>query len=266
MRISVVGGGFMGEAIVAQALARGITTPEAVCVCEAYPARRDDLAARYHVAVTGDYAPLADRTDLLVIAVKPQDFPTVAAGLRAHLHPEQAILSIMAGVRIEAVTAALGSDRVMRVMPNLPATIGEAFSTWTASATVPDDGRAAARTLLAALGRELYVADERQIDYANAVAGSGPGYVMLLLEGLIDGAVHIGLGRAVATEMVLQTVLGSVRWAQADGAHPAELRARVSSPGGTTVEGLYALEKHGVRAALIDAVIAGYQKSRALGG
>lgn len=266
MRLNVVGGGFMGEAIVARALAQGIASPESVCVCEQYSARRDELAACHGVSVTGDYAPLGEPADLLVIAVKPQDFPTVAAGLRPHLRPEQTVLSIMAGVRIEALGAALRVERVVRVMPNLPASIGEAFSTWTATGAVDEDGRTAARTLLSALGRELFVADEKAVDYANAVAGSGPGYVMLLLEGMIDGAVHIGLRRDVATEMVLQTVLGSVRWAQEEGVHPAELRARVSSPGGTTVEGVYALEKHGVRAALIDAVIAGYQKSRALGG
>jgi len=154
----------------------------------------------------------------------------------------------------------------VRVMPNLGATIGESFSTWYASAAVTEADRALTRTLLGAIGREHEVAAETYIDMATAVAGSGPGYVTLLLEALIDGAVTIGLPRALATEMVLQTMLGTVRWAQADGRHPAELRAAVVSPGGTTAAGVLALERSGVRAALAEAVIAGFEKSRALGG
>jgi pyrroline-5-carboxylate reductase len=151
-------------------------------------------------------------------------------------------------------------------MPNLAAAVGEAFSIWTAMEEVTEDQRQAVKTLLGSFGREMYTNEEKMLDIATAVSGSGPGYVMLLVEALIDGAVHVGLRREVATEMVLQTVLGSVRWAQEAGRHPAELRGQVASAGGTTVEGLLALERHGVRAALVEAVIAGYEKSRQLGG
>lgn len=266
MRLSLIGGGFMGEAIIDQVIARGVVPPDCLRVCEVHAGRRAYLIDRYKIAAHPDMPAVLDGADALVLAVKPQDFAHVAEGLRHHLDPRQLIVSIMAGVRMEQIGDALSRHHVVRVMPNLPATVGEAFSIWTATEEVDEEQRQAVRGLLAALGRELYVPDEKLVDIATAVSGSGPGYVMLLLEALIDGAVHIGLRREVATEMVLQTVLGAVRWAQASGRNPAELRAQVASPGGTTVEGLLALERGGVRAALIEAVIAGYEKSRALGG
>lgn len=266
MRLSVVGGGFMGEAIIDQVIARGVARPEDVQVCEIHPARCEYLASRYKVRAGPEYGPAAAPADALLLAVKPQDFPSAAQQLRHHLGPQQLVVSIMAGVPMQRIGDALARHDVVRVMPNLAATVGEAFSIWTAMEEVTGEQREAVRSLLTAFGRELYTTDEKLLDIATAVSGSGPGYVMLLLEALIDGAVHVGLRRDVATEMVLQTVLGSVRWVQESGRHPAELRGQVASAGGTTVEGLLALERRGVRAALVEAVIAGYEKSRALGG
>lgn len=266
MRLTVIGGGFMGEAIVDQAIARGIAQPDEVHVCEIHAARREYLATRYKVTASDGYHPLHERVDALVLAVKPQDFPAVAERLRHHIAPEQLIVSIMAGVRMQHIGDALLRHHVVRVMPNLAAVVGEAFSIWTATEEVTAEQRETVRTLLQTWGREMYTSDEKLLDIATAVSGSGPGYVMLLLEALIDGAVHIGLRRDVATDMVVQTVLGATRWVQATGRHPAELRGQVASAGGTTVEGLLALERRAVRAAIIEAVIAGYEKSRALGG
>ncbi len=172
----------------------------------------------------------------------------------------------MAGVRMERIGGALARHHVVRVMPNMAASVGEAFSIWTAMDEVTEEQRTAVRGVLGSLGRELFTPEEKLLDIATAVSGSGPGYIMLLLEGLIDGAVHVGLRRDVATEMVVQTMLGAAKWVQETGRHPAELRGQVASAGGTTVEGLLALERRGVRAALVEAVIAGYEKSRALGG
>jgi pyrroline-5-carboxylate reductase len=266
MRLSILGGGFMGEAIIGQVIARGVASPESVRVCEIHAGRRDYLSGRYKVAACAEYGPVVEHSDALVLAVKPQDFPRAAEGLHRHLDPEQLVISIMAGVRMQNIGDALARHHVVRVMPNLPATVGEAFSIWTAMEEVSEEQRAAVKTLLGAFGKEMYTTEEKMLDIATAVSGSGPGYVMLLLEALIDGAVHIGLRREVATEMVLQTVLGAVRWVQETGRHPAELRGQVASAGGTTVEGLLALERHGVRAAIVEAVIAGFEKSRMLGG
>lgn len=266
MRLSVVGGGKMGEAIVDQAIARGLTQPDDVRICEVHPDRCEYLAGRYKVHACPDYAPLEQHADVLVLAIRPQDFPGAADRLRHHLHPHQLVVSIMAGVPMQRIGDALARHHVVRVMPNLAVSVGESFSIWTAMDEVSAEQRDAVSSLLGSFGREMYVTEEKLLDVATAVSGSGPGYVMLLLEALIDGAVHIGLRRDIATEMVLQTVLGSVRWAQESGRHPAELRGQVASAGGTTVEGLLELERHGVRAALVEAVIAGYEKSRRLGG
>ncbi|MBI2761624.1 MAG: pyrroline-5-carboxylate reductase [Chloroflexi bacterium] len=265
MKLSIIGGGFMGEAIIDQVIARGLAAPDQVHVCELHANRRGYLAERYKVSTSAELNGNAP-TDALVLAVKPQDFSSVAETLRRHLHPEQLVVSIMAGVRMDHIGDTLSRHHVVRVMPNLAAAVGESFSIWTAMEEVTQEQRAAVQQLLSSFGREMYTDEEKLLDIATAVSGSGPGYVMLLLEALIDGAVHVGLRRDVATEMVLQTVLGATRWVQASGRHPAELRGQVASAGGTTVEGLLALERRGVRAALVEAVIAGYEKSRALGG
>jgi pyrroline-5-carboxylate reductase len=151
-------------------------------------------------------------------------------------------------------------------MPNTPAQIGEGMTVWTATSDVTTSGRAGARDIFAALGREAYVPEEKYLDMATAVSGSGPAYVFLFIEALIDAGVHIGLPRDLASTMAMQTVLGSTRYALETGRHPAELRNQVTSPGGTTVEALRALEAGGLRAAVLDAVIGAYEKSRALGG
>jgi pyrroline-5-carboxylate reductase len=160
----------------------------------------------------------------------------------------------------------LPAERAVRVMPNLGAAVGESYSAWYATPSVTDNDRAIVRMLLGAIGREREVPTEGYIDMATAVVGSGPGYVALLIEAMIDGAVYIGLPRDMATEMVVQTVLGTARVLQDQGDSPAGLRGQVMSPGGTTAEGLLALERGAVRATLMQAVVAGFEKSRALGG
>lgn len=265
LRIGFIGGGKMGGAMVQGLLRHEAVAPADIVVCEPIAARRDELRERYGVTVTAEYGPAVAETDAIVIAVRPQDFAAMARALRPALPRNPLLVSIMAGIRLDTITAALPTDRGVRVMPNLGATVGEAYSLWYATPAVSDADRALVRLVLGAIGRERETGVEADLDMAVAVAGSGPGYVMLLIEAMIDGAVTIGLSRPVATEMVLQTFLGTIRWAQAEGRHPAELRAQVMSPGGTTAAGVLALERGGVRAALSEAVIAGFEKSRALG-
>jgi pyrroline-5-carboxylate reductase len=140
------------------------------------------------------------------------------------------------------------------------------MTVWTATEAVGASARETTHAILGALGQELYVTEEKYLDMATAVSGSGPAFVFLVMEAMIDAAVHIGLRREVATEMVLQTVRGAARYAQSSGRHPADLRNQVTSPGGTTAEGLLALEEAGVRAAFAQAVIAAYERARQLGG
>ena len=265
MRVGLIGGGYMGEALVSAMLREGIAQAGDVTVSDVAEARRQHLASRYGVAVTDENAQAARGAELVMLAVKPQEFPTVAAELRGRLEGSQTVLTVMAGLPISRVVEGLGHEAVVRVMPNSAAFVGQAMSVWTAAASVSDAGREAVARLLRALGREVRVGDEKYLDLATAVSGSGPGFVFLFLEAFIDAAVHIGLRRELAEELAVQTLLGSVCLAREMGKHPAELRNMVTSPGGTTAAGLRVLEEAGLRGAVIDAVEAAYERAKELG-
>jgi pyrroline-5-carboxylate reductase len=266
MRLAFIGGGFMGEAILGAALKSALAQPGDVVVADVAQERRDTLASTYSIATTADNAQAARAADLLVLAVKPQEFSNVASGLRGHLNSAQTVVSIMAGVPISKVSGELGRDAIVRVMPNTAAFVGEAISVWKAGDGVSEHGRDAVRALLGSMGREIEVADEKYLDMATAVSGSGPGFVYLILEALIDASVRIGMRREVADQLVVQMLFGSAALARETGKHPAELRAMVTSPGGTTAAGLQVLEDAGVRGAIIDAVVAAHERAKELGG
>ncbi len=266
MRIGLIGGGFMGEALVSALLKQGLVQPADVTVSDVVEARRQHLASQYGVAVTAENTEAVHEAELVVLAVKPQEFPAVAAGLRGKLDRGQTVLTIMAGVPISRVVEELGHDAVVRVMPNTAAFVGQAMSVWTASAAVTQEQREAAAKLLRALGREVQVSDEKYLDMATAVSGSGPGYLFLFLEALIDAAVNVGLRRELAEELAVQTLLGSAVMARELKKHPAELRNMVTSPGGTTAAGLQVLEDAGLRGAIIDAIEAAYERAKELSG
>ncbi len=266
MRIAFIGGGTMAEAIVSALLSQNLATPDEIVAGETHPQRRDELRERYGINTTGDNKEAASGADMVVLAVKPHQFPTAAADLRGHLTPEQTVISIMAGVTIDTLRESLRHKAIIRVMPNTPAQVGEGMSVWTAAAEVKPGVQEQVRRMLEATGKEIHLEDERYVDMATALSGSGPGFVFLLMEAFIDGAVHLGLSREIAREMVLQTFLGSARIAQKTGKSTSELRGLVTTPGGTTAEGLLTLEEAGVRAAIIEALVAAYEKSKALGG
>lgn len=261
MKLAIVGGGNMGEAILRAALDRQLFPPSDVTVSEVLAGRRAHLESTYSVGTTpGAESAIADAR-LIILAVKPQDITSVHGNPRA----DALVLSIMAGVRIATIARQFGHDRIVRVMPNTPVAVGAGMSVWTATEAVTTEQRELARNLLQSFGREIYVDSESKIDMATAVSGSGPGYVFLVTEALIEAAVAIGLTRAQATEMVIQTVYGSALYARESGLSPAELRAMVTSPAGTTAAGLLELERAGLRAAFIECVQAAYDRARALG-
>jgi pyrroline-5-carboxylate reductase len=264
MKLAFIGGGVMGEAMISGVLNNGLAKPQDVAACDILAPRRNHLSSTYDIKAVDRPAPALEGADIVVLAVKPQEFPASARALS--LKPGQTVMSIMAGVTIQAIRAALKHDAIVRAIPNTPAQIGEGMTVWTATDAVPDTGREAVRSILAILGQELYVDDEKYVDMATAVSSSGPAYVFLVMEALIDGAVHIGLRRDLAQRMVIQTILGSARYAQATGKHPADLRNQVTSPAGTTSEGLLALERAGLRRAFMEAVRAAYEKAQRLGG
>ncbi|MCH8993537.1 MAG: pyrroline-5-carboxylate reductase [Chloroflexi bacterium] len=264
MRIGFIGGGFMGEALVGAVLKEGIVEAGDVTVSDIAEARREHLASRYGIAVTAESAEAAGDADLVVLGVKPQEFSAVAAGLRGALTEGQTLLTIMAGVPIARIVDETGHQAVVRVMPNTAAFVGQAMSVWTASDAVSDSGREAAVRLLRSLGREVEVADEKYLDMATALNGSGPGFIFLFLEALIDAGVQIGLQPELAEELAVQTLFGSACLARELDKRPAELRTMVTSRGGTTAAGLQVLEDAGLRGAVIGAVEAAYERAKEL--
>ncbi|MBI2886812.1 MAG: pyrroline-5-carboxylate reductase [Chloroflexi bacterium] len=255
----------MGEAILKSLLARGLASPGQVMVAEVSPPRRDYLARSYGVACAEQGHDALGAADTVLLAIKPQNLPEVLADLRPALRPGQLVLSIVAGASLATLVQGLKHSSVVRVMPNTPAQIGEGISVWTATPEVTEEQKTAARTILSAMGAEIYVTEEKYLDMATALSGSGPGYVFLFVEALIDAGVHIGLSREMAELLVLQTVAGSAQYAIQSRRHPAELRNMVTSPGGTTTEGLLLLEEGSLRATVIRAVEAAHEKAKALG-
>ncbi len=265
MRLAFVGGGTMAEAILGGVLAADLAEPGDVAIGEPVPQRRDYLSERYGVQTRQDNVKTVQDADLVVLAVKPQDLPTVFRQLGGRLGAGQAALSIVAGARMSTLAQGLGHDSIIRVMPNTPAQIGCGMTLWTCSEPVDAEKRDLTRAMLGTVGQEIYVNDEKYLDMATALSASGPAYVFLVVEALIDAGVFVGLPRDLARTLALQTVYGSVRLLMDTGKHPGELKDMVVSPGGTTAEGLQALERNGVPAALVDAVNAAYQKSVRLG-
>ncbi len=255
----------MGEAMISAMISGGVAAPDAVRACDIDESRRTAIESRHGVSCTSDAGAAIDGCDVVVLSIKPQVLPDVLKGLKGTLKPEQLVVSIVAGAKLDTIVKGLGHDRVVRVMPNTPAQVGQGMSVWTATGSVTEKEKDAARTILSAMGREIYFSDEKFIDMATAISGSGPAYVFLVMEALADAAVHIGLPRDAAEALVTQTVLGSAHLARESGKHPAELKNAVTSPGGTTAEGLLCLEEGGVRAIIAQAVIAAYEKAKVLG-
>ncbi|MBE9513230.1 MAG: pyrroline-5-carboxylate reductase [Chloroflexi bacterium] len=265
MKVAFIGGGNMGEAILAAILAKGLSSKEAISVSDVSQTRRQYLGQKYGVTVVGDNRQAVSKGDIVVLAIKPQQLAEVMAELNSQLKPSQLALSIIAGARISTLRHGLSHNHIVRVMPNTPAQIGEGMSAWTATKEVTKQQKTWAGSILGAMGREIYVDDEKYIDMATAVSGSGPAYVFLFAEALVDAAIHIGLSHDIAQELVLQTILGSTQFMQQSGKLPSELRRMVTSPGGTTAEALAQLEKGQFTELIKQAVIAAYNKAKELG-
>ena len=264
--IAFIGGGVMAEAMITAIIDKGVVRPDEIVVGEIDAARRNTLSETHGVRAVPDNADAvmsAESGGLNIVALKPQHIEALST-LNKSGAEQGPFLSIAAGVRIEKLRELTGCEQIIRVMPNTPAQIGQGMSVWTATSEVNGPQRDLARRILGAMGRELEVHDERYIDMATALSGSGPGYVFLFLEALIDAGVHIGLPRDQAQLLAEQTLLGSAALASQSDRHAAELRNMVTSPGGTTAEGIAALEDGGFRAAITQAVIAAYEKSRQL--
>ena len=273
-RLAFVGCGVMAESILAGLLRRRLVRPDQLTGSHPRAERREELASRYGLAAfesnrdaVGAVRPPAGNADgsIVVLCVKPQRLHGVLRELKGAVGPEQLVVSIVAGARIEKIAAELGHGLVVRAMPNTPSQIGRGMTAWTCTPQVDAGQRAQARAIFGALGREMHVENENMIDMATALSATGPTYVFLLMEALTDAGVHLGFSRHVSQELVQQTILGSVLFAMESHKHPAELRNMVTSPGGTSAEAIYQMEKGGVRTVFSKAVHAAYQRAVALG-
>jgi pyrroline-5-carboxylate reductase len=266
-KIAFIGPGVMAEAMIAGLIRTKVASPDALISAGPRQERGEELQTRYGIAFSIDNKYAAREADVVVISVKPQRLDRVLAGLKGSVQSQALVLSIVAGATIEKISTGLGHSVVVRSMPNTPAQIGEGITVWTASPQVSDEQHAMAKSILGALGEEVFVEDESYMDMATALSGTGPAYVFLFMEAMVDAGVHLGFPRRIAEELVTQTLLGSVDYykRRSDPIHLARMRNEVTSPGGTSAEALYYLEKAGFRTAISRAIWAAYQRSKELG-
>ena len=262
VKLGVIGGGVMGAAIVSRLIELGTYQSADILISEPTLAQRESLQQQYGVQVTGDNQ-LAAMAPVLLLAIKPQIFAKVVAEL-SQPHPHQLVISILAGVSIAKLERAFPDRAVIRAMPNTPATVGMGITAISAGTHVQPAQLELADRLFRAVGEVVTVA-ESLMDAVTGLSGSGPAYVAIAIEALADGGVAAGLPRGIADQLALQTVLGTAQLLNESKLHPAQLKDRVTSPGGTTIAGVAKLEQAGFRSALIEAVIAAAQRSQALG-
>lgn len=267
LKIAFIGPGVMAEAMIAGLIRNDVAEAELILASGPRQERVDFLHSRYGVQGLTDNAEAASQADILILSVKPQRLESVLQGLRETIKPDALVLSIVAGATIDKISQGLLHSMVVRSMPNTPAQIGEGITVWTALPSVTEEQLEMARVILGALGEEIFLEGEYYLDMATALSGTGPAYVFLFMEAMVDAGVHLGFPRRIAQRLVAQTVRGSVDYytKRDDPVHLARLRNQVTSPGGTSAAALYYLEKAGFRTAISRAIWAAYERSQELG-
>ena len=263
--IATVGSGVMAEAMIAGLLRGELVEPGQVIASHPRADRREELQHQYGIRTTASNTDAVAGADVILLAIKPQMLGRVGREIGPALRRGQLVLSIIAGATTAALTRILRHDQVVRSMPNTPARLGRGMTVWYATPATTEEQRGQASALLRALGHELEVDDERFVAMATAVSGTGPTYVFLVMEALIDAAVHLGFPRHVAHDLVIETLEGSTHFAKQSGDHPAVLRNMVTSPGGTSAAALHELESGRLRTVLSEAVWAAYRRTVELG-
>lgn len=270
LHLAFIGCGVMGESMLAGLVVNGIVDAANISASHPREDRRADLAARYGIRTYESNAEAArelagHENSAVVLCVKPQRLKKVLADLDGVIHVEQLVVSIVAGATISHLAQELGTAKVVRAMPNTPSQIGAGITAWTCTEAVGGIERGHVREMLTALGKELFVETENMIDMATSLSATGPTYIFMVMEALTDAGVHMGFSRDMAKELVQETMLGSVRFAMASHKHPAELRNMVTSPGGTSAEAIYQMEKGSLRTVLSKAVYSAYKRAVELG-
>jgi pyrroline-5-carboxylate reductase len=269
-KLAFIGCGVMAESIVAGLLRKNLVQPEQIVATHPRENRRRELAEKYSIEVFEDNAEAVRQirvyeNSIVALCVKPQRLKAVLEELKETVLASQIVLSIIAGARIETISEALNNKKIVRTMPNTPSQIGAGITAWTCDENVGETERAQIKALLTALGKELYVETENMIDMATSLSATGPTYIFMVMEALTDAGVHLGFSREMSKELVQETMLGAVKFAIESHKHPAELRNMVTSPGGTSADAIYQMEKGGLRTVLSKAVYAAYQRAVALG-
>jgi pyrroline-5-carboxylate reductase len=266
-QLGIVGGGVMGTAIFSRLIAQGIYGPKQIIVGEPNQERRAFLAETYGVETTADNAVVWGESMVRMLAIKPQILALVAADLvkiTTGSDEGNLIISILAGTTIAQLENLFPAQPIIRVMPNTPSTVGQGMTAIAGGSTATAEHLTVADNIFGAVGEVLRVS-ESMMDGVTAVSGSGPAFVALMTDALIDGGVWTGLPRPIAKQLAIQTLLGTATLLKAQGLSPAELKDQVTSPGGTTIAGVAQLEMGGMRAAVMEAVRKAYERSRELG-
>jgi pyrroline-5-carboxylate reductase len=269
-QIAFIGCGIMGETMIAGLINNRYVSPQQIVASHPRIERTKELRDNYGIRVFQSNAQAAKEiseaeNSIVVLSVKPQRVSAVLKDLKGAIDDHQLIVSIVAGATIRSLAEHLNNQRVVRAMPNTPSQIGKGITAWTCSSEVSQNDREIVKSLLSALGRELFVETENMIDMATSLSATGPTYIFMVMEALTDAGVHMGFSREIAKELVQETMLGSVLFAMSSHKHPAELRNMVTSPGGTSAAAIYEMEKGGLRTVLSKAVYAAYRRAVELG-
>jgi pyrroline-5-carboxylate reductase len=264
-RVGFIGGGNMGEALIRGLVGAKVVPAELIVATDVRAERTKHLAEQYGIGAHDDNARCVRDADVVILAVKPQIMADVLREIAPAVTPRHLLISIAAGVATPTIRAGLGKDaRIIRVMPNTPALVLQGAAAIAKGKGLERDDLAIAAEIFGAVGR-VVVLDEELMDAVTGLSGSGPAYVAIVIESLADGGVKMGLDRATAMILATQTVLGSAQLLSETGMHPGALKDMVSSPGGTTIAGISALEEGGLRTTFIRAVERATQRSRELG-
>ena len=242
-----------------------IAAAKDIAVSDASETRRTFLSEKYHVKVSADNVATINSANVTVLAIKPQVLPGVMPDLKGKIKPEQLVISIVAGARIATIKKGLSHTAIVRSMPNTPAQIGEGITVWTATHEVTPAQKNQAEQILGVMGKHIYVPDEKYVDMATAVSGSGPAYLFYFVEAIIDAAVELGFSPEDAKLLTMQTVNGATRLLLQSGKEAGELRQAVTSPGGTTAAAIKILEEGGFKSLISKAIYTAHERAKELG-
>lgn len=262
---AIIGAGAMGEAIIGGLIRQNLTSINKIVASEPRESRRSELREKYGIQTTKNNLEAIENADVVVLAVKPQKVDKILSELHGHIPANAVIISIIAGASINSIAEGLNHAAVVRTMPNTPGQIGEGITVWYANTSVTEEQLELSKLMLKALGEEIQVEEEYYLDMATAISGTGPMYVFLFMEAMMDAGVHLGFSRHIAEKLVVETIRGSVDYYESQEVHVANLRNKVTSPGGTSAAALYYLEKAGFRTAISRAIWAAYERSQQLG-